>query len=130
MCPTAEGIRRDNELYSGEELINIARHFQTDFSHITITGGEPFMIRKEIFDLFGYLRNNLYDIDYLLLTNGRAFCDPEYSELFKETRPPRMTVGIPLHGYNSETHDHIVQTPSAFKETFLGLKNLLSNGYP
>ena len=128
MCPTPEIIRQSKDSYTGEELVNIARHIQTDAPHITITGGEPFMIKKDLFILFEYLRNNRYEIDYLLLTNGRAFCSKEYSELFKKTRPPKLCVGIPIHGYNSETHDRIVQSPGAFRQTFVGLKNILATG--
>ena len=126
MCPTPEGIRNTHAGYSAQALIDIAKHFPTDMPHLTITGGEPFMIRKELFDYLLYLRENYHDTTYQLLTNGRVFCSREYAEEFKRTRPPKMIVGIPIHGCNEETHDEIVQCKGAFKQTVLGIKNLLA----
>lgn len=128
MCPTAELIRKGNEEYTGEELVKLAKHIPTDAPHITITGGEPFLIKKEMFKLLSYLKENLPCVSYLLLTNGRAFCSKEYTELFKQNAPPDIELGIPLHGFNSTTHDFIVQSDGAFKQTFIGIKNLLSIG--
>ena len=67
MCPTAESIRKNGENYYGDELINIAKYFPDDVCHITITGGEPFLIGKSIFDLLYFLRENLPNTSYLLL---------------------------------------------------------------
>lgn len=126
MCPTAEAIRRNNEIYSGAQLIRLARNIPDDAAHITITGGEPFIIKKDMFELLGFLKDKLPDISYLLLTNGRAFCSREYTELFKQTVPPDLELGIPLHGFNAKTHDGIVRSDGAFRQTYLGLKHLLS----
>ncbi len=126
MCPTAEAIRKEHEEYTGTQLINLAKHIPPDAAHITITGGEPFLIKKDMFKLLDFLKNNLPAISYLLLTNGRAFCSKEYTELFNQVTPPNLELGIPLHGYNSATHDYIVQSSGAFNQTCAGLKNLLS----
>lgn len=128
MCPTAEIIRRGNEQYDADTLITLASHFPKDAPHITITGGEPFLIKKDMFKLLEYLKNNLNDTSYLLLTNGRAFCSEEYTKLFYETVPCDLTLGIPVHGFNSETHDYITQAKGSFLQTCRGLKNLLSVG--
>lgn len=128
MCPTAEIIRKGNEEYKADELIEIAKHFPSDAPHITITGGEPFLIKKDMFKLLNYLKLNLPDTAYLLLTNGRAFCSKEYADLFKQTAPPDIQLGIPIHGYNSQTHDYITQAKGSFKQTYIGLKHLLSIG--
>lgn len=128
MCPTAEAIRKRNEEYTADELIDIAKHFPGDASHITITGGEPFLIKKDIFKLLNFLKTSLPNTSYLLLTNGRAFCLREYVELFKQNAPADMLLGIPLHGYNSKTHDYITGAGGSFKQTFTGLKHLLASG--
>lgn len=128
MCPTAEVIRKGHEEYSADQLIEIAKHFPSDAPHITITGGEPFLIKKDLFKLLGFLKGNLPDTSYLLLTNGRAFCSKEYTASFKETAPPDILLGIPLHGYNSQTHDYITQANNSFIQTYTGIKNLLSIG--
>lgn len=126
MCPTAESIRKGDEEYNGKQLVELAKYIPSDAPHITITGGEPFLIKKDMFTLLNYLKNNLYKTSYLLLTNGRAFCSKEYTFLFKKNAPPDIVLGIPIHGYSSDTHDYIVRSKGAFQQTFYGLKNLLS----
>ena len=128
MCPTAEIVRRRNEEYDADTLIALASHFPKDAPHITITGGEPFLIKKELFKVLDYLKNNLPDTSYLLLTNGRVFCSEEYTKLFYKTSPCDLTLGIPIHGFDSETHDFITQAEGSFRQTYKGLKNLMKIG--
>lgn len=128
MCPTAEAVRRKKEDYDADTLIALTSHFPKDAPHITITGGEPFLIKKELFKVLAFLKNNLPETSYLLLTNGRAFCSKEFAELFYETAPYDTILGIPLHGYNAETHDAITQSKGSFDQTYSGLKNLLNLG--
>lgn len=128
MCPTAENVRRKKEEYNAEELIDIAKHFPSDAVHVTITGGEPFIIKKDIFTLLKFLKESLPNTDYLLLTNGRAFCSKEYTDLLMETTPENLTLGIPLHGSTEEIHDRITQARGSFKQTFVGLKHLSAAG--
>lgn len=128
MCPTAESVRRKKDDYNADTLITLASHFPKDAPHITITGGEPFLIKKELFRVLAFLKNNLPETSYLLLTNGRAFCSKKFAELFYETAPYDTILGIPLHGYNAETHDGITQSKGSFDQTCLGLKYLLNLG--
>lgn len=130
MCPTAEGARRCSDGYSVGELISIVKHIPDDAPHLTITGGEPFLIKTDLFRLLAILKERLPCTDFLLLTNGRAFCSKEYVKLFEQTSPSQMIVGIPIHGYNDATHDYIVQADGAFHQTFIGLKNLLAIDMP
>lgn len=128
MCPTAESVRRKNENYNANELINIVKHFPSDAVHITITGGEPFLIKNEMFILLEFLKENFLNTDFLLLTNGRAFCSKEYTDLFFKTAPENLTLGIPLHGSTEQVHDRITQSPGSFMQTFSGLKHLSALG--
>lgn len=128
MCPTAESIRRKNEEYTADELIKLAKHIPNDAPHITITGGEPFLIKEDIFKLLNFLKLQLPNTSFLLLTNGRAFCSKKYVTLFKETAPPDILLGIPIHGFNSQTHDYITRANGSFSQTYCGVKNLLSIG--
>ena len=64
----------------------------------------------------------------MLLTNGRIFSVREYCDLLKSTLPEQTLIGIPLHGYSSDTHDRITRAPGSFKQTIVGLKNLLAQG--
>lgn len=128
MCPTAESIRRKNEEYTADELIELAKHIPNDAPHITITGGEPFLIKEDIFKLLIFLKLQLPNTSFLLLTNGRAFSSKKYVSLFKETAPSDILLGIPIHGFNSQTHDYVTQANGSFWQTYCGIKNLLSAG--
>ena len=124
MCPTAEIIRCRNEEYYTAELVEIIRHIPDDAPHITITGGEPFLIKTELFIVLNYLKKHLPITDFLLLTNGRAFCSREYADLFVKSMPPNLMLGIPIHGFDSASHDSITQSAGSFRQTVQGLRNL------
>ena len=127
MCPTPETIRQNscfNENHSADSLINIIKHFPSDANHITITGGEPFIVKKDLFIVLKYLKDNYNNVEYLLLTNGRAFSIDGYAELFYCSSPENMTVAIPIHGHISKLHDYITQAPGSFEQTVKGIKLL------
>ena len=126
MCPTAEIVRKKDTNITADRLIEIASHFPKDAPHITITGGEPFLIKKEIFRLFSYLKESFLCTDFLLLTNGRAFASEEYASLLHDSLPNYTIVGIPIHGHIPELHDYITQSKGSFNQTISGIKKLLS----
>lgn len=126
MCPTPETIRKNGYIYTTETIFEILKHIPPDTPHLTITGGEPFLIKKDMFKIFEYLKYNLDEIDYLLLTNGRAFCIEEYSDLLAQTKPRMLKIGIPIHGHTAELHDSISQCKGSFNQTIIGLKNIIS----
>jgi His-Xaa-Ser system radical SAM maturase HxsC len=128
MCPAAENVRKRGCTVSLSELLEIVRHIPNDSSHITITGGEPFLMGKDLFTVFEYLKNYKGEHRYLILTNGRVFCDSQYCELLSKTLPDNVHLGIPIHGYDSETHDFVTQTKGSFSQTVNGLKRLLGMG--
>lgn len=128
MCPSPESQRRNSGTYSADTLIEIARHIPNDAVHFTITGGEPFLMGKGIFRFLQYIRDNFRNTSILMLTNGRVFCSAEYCNMLKKTLPENTTIGIPLHGYSSETHDLVTQAPDSFVQTIAGIKNLTCLG--
>lgn len=125
MCPSPEFTRKKGESMRAEELIEIARHIPDDTKHLTITGGEPFMIGKQIFDFIGFLSRKFYNTEFLILTNGRIFSITTYVELLKKTISANTTLGIPLHGSTEAVHDAITQTRGSFLQTTVGLRKLL-----
>ncbi|MCU6755572.1 molybdenum cofactor biosynthesis protein A [uncultured Eubacterium sp.] len=128
MCPTSNHVRKTSKVENINDLLEICNLIPNYDHHITITGGEPFLIRKDIFKLFEYLKENLYNVDYLLLTNGRSFAIEDYYKALVRTAPPKLLIGIPIHGYDARTHDYITRTPGSFTQTFNGIKNILSEG--
>lgn len=94
--------------------------------HILLLLAGTFPIKKDIFSLFKYLKDNLNDVEYLLLTNARALSNKEYFELFKQTIPDNLLIGIPIHGHNATRHDAITRANGSFKQTMTAIHRLMS----
>ena len=128
MCPASEKQRRNGTASNVDDLINIVRHIPSDARHLTITGGEPFLLGKDLFRLLAAMRNKFMRTEFLILTNGRIFCRKDYCDLLIETMPYRTILGIPIHGYDPETHDAVTQAPGSFRQTDKGIRNLITAG--
>lgn len=129
MCPAPDYARKKDSDINPDELLGLIKHIPSDAVHLTITGGEPFIIGEKIFDIFMSLKVQCPHTRYLLLTNGRALSYAPYMKKFCETVPQNIMVGIPLHGYDAITHDLITQSPGGFQQTWIGIKNLLHFGF-
>ena len=128
MCPSSDVSRQKGGNSNVDALIEIAKHIPADTPHLTITGGEPFMIGKEIFPFVEFLRDKFVCTEFLFLTNGRIFAIDYYVQKFVETAPERSIVAIPIHGSTAIIHDTITQTRNSFEQTLQGIKNLLRFG--
>ncbi|MBR6407864.1 MAG: His-Xaa-Ser system radical SAM maturase HxsC [Clostridia bacterium] len=129
MCPTSVSVRKKENALCIDYNIELIKYIPSDAKHLTITGGEPFLVGDRIFDLFNEIKNRLPDTDCLLLTNGRALGYIPYADRLLLCAPKRLIVGVPLHGYNSDTHNRITQTAGSFDQTVSGIKNLLFRGF-
>lgn len=128
MCPSPDISRQKGGSTSVNTLIEIAKHIPADAPHLTITGGEPFMIGPDIFRFFEFLRDKFECTDFLFLTNGRIFAVDSYVQRFVEKAPKNSIVAIPIHGSTAEIHDMITQTNGSFDQTIIGIKKLLKAG--
>lgn len=124
MCPSSNNSRQFGCDTPVEELIEILKYIPYDTQHITITGGEPFMIREKVFTLLDVIKQKLPRTETLLLTNGRILANSEYAENFKRIAPYYTQVGIPIHGSTAELHDHITQVKGSFEQTITGIMRL------
>lgn len=127
MCPCSEKSRKHNEISSINFLRELLYYLPKDSDFLTITGGEPTLLKNDLFVLLNALKNEFPKTYFQLLTNGRAFCNKNYAEKFNIYRPNNIQVGIPIYGYDSNTHDMITQTPGSFEQTIVGIHNLLNN---
>jgi His-Xaa-Ser system radical SAM maturase HxsC len=125
MCPCSENSRKNGVLSSGAELIEIMKYIPDSVRHLTLTGGEPTLLKEGFFEFLKYAQNNFGGTHFQLLTNGRAFGDYKFTERFIDCIPDNIDIGIPIYGYNSETHDSITRAQGSFKETIIGVHNLL-----
>ena len=128
MCPTPEALRKNAPEPNIPSLMEIARSIPVDASHLTVTGGEPFIAGKALFPLISLLKQRFTGTEFLFLTNGRVFAMREYADLFSETAPANSIVAIPLHGSRASVHDAITQAPGSFEQTIRGVANLLKRG--
>ena len=126
MCPMAEPVRRDGHTVPFEILRELIRYMPSDMEHLTITGGEPFYIKQQLFEILKDLKDSHKVWGYLLLTNGRVFANKDYCLKFASVVPEDFLVGIPIHGPNAEIHDSISQSPGSFSQTVFGIHNLLA----
>lgn len=125
MCPCSEQSRRNSQLCSLQELNELLKYIPRTASFLTITGGEPTLLKEDFFGLMSALQYDFDKTNFLLLTNGRAFSDYRFTRRFVECLPDNIRVGIPIYGYNEKTHDTITQTPESFKQAVIGIHNLL-----
>ena len=128
MCPSPDISRQKGGNTSVDTLIEIAKHIPADAPHLTITGGEPFMVGPDIFRFFEFLREKFECTDFLLLTNGRIFAVDSYVKRFVEKAPKNSIVAIPIHGSTANIHDMITQSNGSFNQTKIGIKKLLKAG--
>ncbi len=128
MCPDNEYVRSHGRIANIDTLLSVVDHIPYYENHFTITGGEPFLMGREIFRLFAALKKKFSSAEYLLLTNGRIFAVLEYAHQLAITIPEKTLIGIPVHGYDSASHDAITQTKGSFVQTVAGIKHLLSFG--
>jgi His-Xaa-Ser system radical SAM maturase HxsC len=92
--------------------------------YITITGGEPTLLDKKLFDLLIFLRNRMPQTSVHILTNGRLFAWPRFTAEFAAVSPSNLSLGIPLYSDVANDHDYVVQAKDAFDQTMMGLHNL------
>ena len=52
MCPVSSIVRKKSGIARIEELLQIVKQIPSDAEHLTITGGEPFLLKKDLFRLF------------------------------------------------------------------------------
>ncbi len=130
ICPSPECSRRSSANPDMNDLMQLAKHIPSDTPHLTITGGEPFLVGEQIFPFLQYLKNKFVNTEFLFLTNGRVFSMERYANLFCETVPRHTIVAIPIHGSCQEIHDRITRSDGSFQQTVLGIKRLLKRKIP
>ena len=89
-----------------------------------ITGGEPTLLRDRLFEIMTELTTRLPETSIQMLTNGRRFAWPDFTEAFMAVAHPRLIVCIPLYSDNAPEHDYVVQARGAFDQTLQGLHRL------
>ena len=93
-------------------------------SSLGITGGEPTLLGENLLRILAELKLRMPDADIHMLTNGRRFAQPEFTEAFIQSCHPRLMTCIPLYADSAPEHDYVVQSRGAFDQTIQGLYQL------
>ena len=128
MCPDPEGLRRGGEDRPPEWIARYLALLPPATRHLSLTGGEPTLLRDRLFPVLDLCRQHLPDADLLLITNGRLFYYRDYARQLAAHCGPHFTLATALHAARPEAHDRITGAPGSFVQTLQGVRNLLDLG--
>ena len=126
MCPVSEKSRIHAYPAPLSELTNQIEYFGTSVEHVTITGGEPTLLKQALIDIIKKVKQQCPVAEILILTNGRTFCIEPYAEMFIQNLSAFDRIAIPIHGSTNAKHDAITQSNGSFEQTLRGLQILAS----
>lgn len=127
MCPDSDKIRQtklNGDINRFQDHINC---MDKDTPFICITGGEPTLLKENLFTLLDMCKNRFQHTEFLMLSNGRVFYYDAYTKEFIKHCPNNIIIGIPIHSSNEETHYAITRVKGSYKQTVKGIENLLNN---
>ncbi|CCM80155.1 MULTISPECIES: His-Xaa-Ser system radical SAM maturase HxsC [Rhizobium] len=82
-------------------------------AYIGLSGGEPLLHKRKLFDMLLSLSKTRPDLMFHILTNGQHFGEEDIDTL-QEIGVERILWGIPLYAANADGHDAIVKKTGAF----------------
>lgn len=124
MCPDSDNARRNGSLNRIDYLLELARLIPDKKQFLTITGGEPTLIKYDLFKLLEYCQEKFQLSEFQMLSNGRSFADDSYRERFIGSVPKNFFLGVPLYSADSETHNSITRAHNGFEQTVYALTEL------
>jgi len=110
--------------------LEMIRLVDTPPKYLGITGGEPTLLGNGLLRILTELKTCMPDTRVHMLTNGRRFAKPEFTDAFLSVGHPNLTLGIPVYSDYAPHHDYIVQARGAFDQTIQGLHRLARYDQP
>lgn len=126
MCPDPDIIRNTKENPDIKKILEQIECIPNDTSHITITGGEPGLLKEKLLEVLDKCKKCLPNTEFLLLTNGRVFSDVHFANKIAEVVPSNIRVAIPIYADNEKLHDEITRAKESFNQAVNGIKNLIN----
>lgn len=126
MCPDSEYARKKDLKIEKEDLLNYVMVLPSDLPYLDITGGEPTLLGMDLPYILKEIFSHFEDVHVMILSNGRAFADTNYTAAFSLFQSKEILFEIPIHGFNIKTHDLITQAKGSFDQTMCGIKNLIA----
>jgi His-Xaa-Ser system radical SAM maturase HxsC len=127
MCSQPPQDRDDTEALTKRNL-EVIRLIDTPPKRLVITGGEPTLLGDNLFRIIAAVRDKFPSTYLHMLTNGRIFAWPRFTERLAALHHPDFMLGIPLYADDPTVHDYVVQAKGAFDQTVLGLHQLARHG--
>ncbi len=124
MCPDSDSNRRKNYGDRKEYLLRLIEMLPSDVGHITITGGEPTLLKWNLIEILRRCKECLPNTVFLMLSNGRTLCVTEYRNAFLQSLPKYFRLAVPLYGSSEKEHDRITRSPGSFVQTLSALRVL------
>lgn len=125
MCPVPESIRRQEQSNTYVFNKQLIEALPDNIGYINITGGEPTLAKDEFFDILHRIVDKFKKSDFQLLTNGRSFSIGQILNRTVEILPKGTRIAIPIHSSDENIHDMITRAKGSFRQTDMGIKNLL-----
>jgi len=122
MC--SQPPKAHDDSYLIDDWITAIPYIDESCPELTITGGEPTLLKDKFFELVNTMRAQLPATAVHILTNGRNFKDIELARRLASIKHPDLMLGIPLYSDVASIHDFVVQADGAFDETIDGIINL------
>jgi len=94
---------------------------------IGISGGEPLLYKKQVFDLIKSTAKLRPDLGFHILTNAQHLT-PEDIPLLAGLPPGRVKFAVPLYAAEPDFHDEIVGKVGAFASAIDGIAVLMESG--
>ena len=126
MCPSSDSERKNSSGLSDEWLADYIDMLPVNVSHFVVTGGEPTLRMRAFFYVMRRVADKFPKAEILLLTNGRSFAAKKLVTRLLEYCPPYLYVAIPIHGHEAWLHDKITQVDGSFRQTCVGISQLLA----
>lgn len=101
--------------------------YWAEIDSIYISGGEA-TVRPDFFDLLSLIAKSFPLAKISIISNGRRFFYVDFVKkcLFHLS----VNFVIPIHGWDSETHDKVTGVQGSFDQTISGLENIFSLRQP
>lgn len=125
-CPDSIKARSNNIDYL-ENIISTLDLYPKSLKHVTITGGEPTILKEKFLNFLGVLKEQLPETNYTILSNGRMFYYSDFTKEYMAKKPKKTKVAIPIHGSTPELNDRLSGVKGSYEETLIGINNLLKS---
>jgi His-Xaa-Ser system radical SAM maturase HxsC len=96
----------------------------SDTAHLTITGGEPTLLKWDFLDAMQRCKEKFTNTEFLMLSNGRSFADRSYRAAFLRSIPQHFRLAVPIYSDTATIHDSITRSSGSFNQTITALKAL------